>query len=191
MVFSFGFAPSSGFISRYALKMSDLDTGDFEDVKFEKVADIGNIGKYKLEATLPASEMNTYLNEYKDEMKRRKVSFPGFRPGKLPPFVMGDVRKYLVSYGLEMTLGQLCNYNSLVICDDTGAEVTGFGEDEFYSEIVKEDFRGFNFEQQRDAWKEGTDLSFTAEFCAKVEGGDENGAASATDTNAVDVEKIQ
>jgi hypothetical protein len=31
---------------------------------------------------------------------------------------------------------------------------------------LKEDFRGYGFEKQRDAWKEGTDFSFSAEFYA-------------------------
>jgi len=120
----------------------ELDTGDYENVKFTKVADIGSVSKYRLEATLSAAEMNVYLEEYKDEMKRRKVVFPGFRPGKLPPFVMGDVRRYLVCYGLENTIGQLCNYNSLVMCDEEGKEVDGFGEDELYKHIIHEDGSG-------------------------------------------------
>lgn len=57
-----------------------------------------------------------YLNEYQEEMKRRKVVFPGFRPGKLPPYVMGDVRRYLVCFGLETMIGQLCNNNRLEVC---------------------------------------------------------------------------
>ena len=28
------------------------------------------------------------------------------------------------------------------------------------------DFRGYSYEKQRDAWKEGTDFSFAAEFYA-------------------------
>ena len=124
----------------------ELDTGDYENVKFTKVADIGSVGKYRLEATLSAAEMNVYLEEYKDEMKRRKVVFPGFRPGKLPPFVMGDVRRYLVCYGLENTIGQMCNYNALMMCDEAGKEVEGFGEDELYKQIVTVDEHGRDFE---------------------------------------------
>ena len=41
-----------------------------------------------------------------------------------------------------------------------------FGEDEFYQKIVQDDIRG-DFEKQRDAWREGTDFSFTVEFPAK------------------------
>merc|ERR1711871_506124 len=119
-----------------------------------------------MEATLESKEMNVFLNEYKEEMKRRGVVFPGFRPGKLPPYVMGDVRRYLVSYGLENTIGQICNYNGLLICNEDGTDAA-FGEDEFYEKIVQKDFRGLDFEGQRDAWKEGTDFTFVVEFPAK------------------------
>ncbi len=147
--------------------MMDLDVGEYNNVKFEKVGDYDSngIGKYRMEATLESKEMNVFLNEYKEEMKRRGVVFPGFRPGKLPPFVMGDVRKYLVSYGLENTIGQICNYNGLLICNEDGSDAA-FGEDEFYQKIVQDDIRG-DFEKQRDAWREGTDFSFTVEFPAK------------------------
>lgn len=87
-------------------------------------------------------------------MKKRKVQFPGFRPGNLPPYVMVDVRKYIVCYGLESMLGELCNLNGLAMCNQDREEVA-FGEDAYYQEIFKEDFRGYDFEKQRDAWKEG------------------------------------
>ena len=41
-----------------------------------------------------------------------------------------------------------------------------FGQDEYYKQIFKEDFRGFDYEKQRDAWREGTDFSFACEFYA-------------------------
>jgi FKBP-type peptidyl-prolyl cis-trans isomerase (trigger factor) len=56
-----------------------------------------------------------YLGEYKEEIKKKKVVFPGFRPGKLPPYVMPDVRRYIVCYGLESLIGQLCNQNKLQV----------------------------------------------------------------------------
>ena len=120
---------SEAFLSRstiprnvnYALKMSsteevEMDVGEFEQAVFKKVADVGdNISKYTLEATIEKAALNSYLLEYKEEMKRRKVLFPGFRAGKLPPYVMPDVRKYLVCYGLETLIGQLCNGNGLKV----------------------------------------------------------------------------
>jgi hypothetical protein len=104
----------------FAIRMStvevEMETGDFEQASFKKVAIVkDNIAKYTLEAIIEKSSMNSYLLEYKEEMKRRKVLFPGFRAGKLPPYVMGDVRKYLVCYGLETLIGQLCNGNGLKV----------------------------------------------------------------------------
>lgn len=171
-----------------------LDVGEYENVKFEEVGTFSSdVLKFRLEATLAKSDMNVFLNEYKDEMKRRGVVFPGFRPGKLPPYVMGDVRKYLVSYGLENTIGQLCNFNGLMICGEDGGEVA-FGEDEFYKEIIKEDFRGFDFEAQRDAWREGTDFSFIAEFPAKKDDastGSDDAPIAEESSSVVDAEVVE
>ena len=103
-----------------SLKMSttdiEMDVGEFEQAVFKKTAVVkDNVGKYTLEATIEKAALNSYLLEYKEEMKRRKVLFPGFRAGKLPPYVMPDVRKYLVCYGLETLIGQLCNGNGLKV----------------------------------------------------------------------------
>lgn len=99
--------------------LSTLDVGDFQNVVFTKTDHIGkynDIGKYMLDATVTASEMNSFLDEYKEEMMDRKVIFPGFRPGKIPPSAMIDIRKYLVSHCIETIIGQLCNINGLVVC---------------------------------------------------------------------------
>lgn len=99
-----------------ALHLKDLKTGDFENVKFTLVNAIeSNFGLFAVDATIKARDMNEFLKEYKDEMKRRKVVFPGFRTGVLPPYVMGDIRRYLVCYGLETLLGQLGNLNGLKV----------------------------------------------------------------------------
>jgi hypothetical protein len=90
----------------------------------------------------------------------------GFRAGTLPPYVMPDVRKYIVSYGLETIFGQLCNINGLEMCSEDGDKVA-FGQDAYYADIIMPDFRGYSFEKQRDSWREGTDFSFLAEFVAK------------------------
>ena len=168
----------------------ELDIGDLENVVFKKASAVtSTIGKYTLEATVPTAALNSYLDEYKEEMKRRKVTFPGFRHGKLPPYVMGDVRKYLVCYGLETMLGTLCNNNALKLCTETGEDVP-FGEDAYYEEIIKEDFRGYDFQKQRDTWREGTPFKFQAEFYCLEEGdsssGDEDSSSSSViDTTAV------
>ena len=74
-----------------------------------KISDVSyGVSKYRFTGELTKASLDSYLDEYKEEMKRRKVRFPGFRPGKMPPYVMGDVRKYIVSYGLEIAHAQLC-----------------------------------------------------------------------------------
>ena len=41
-----------------------------------------------------------------------------------------------------------------------------FGSDEFYESVIEDSPTGKSFVQQRDAWKEGQDFSFTANFYA-------------------------
>jgi hypothetical protein len=93
-----------------------LNIGDFESVAFtlEEIID-NNFGRFSVDATIKAKDMNVMLNEYKAEMKKRKVVFPGFRTGVLPPYVMGDIRRYIVCYGLETLLGKLGNLNGLQV----------------------------------------------------------------------------
>jgi hypothetical protein len=173
-----------------------LQTGDFENVKFSKLSTSpSGPSRFGLSAVITKADMNSFLNEYKEEMKRRKVVFPGFRAGKLPPYVMGDVRKYLVCFGLETMLGQLCNLNKLQMCSEEGGEVA-FGEDKYYDEIIQKDFRGFDFAKQRDSWREGTDFSFACEFWAlseeeeeeKEEGGGDKAVVAG---KVVDTEEVK
>lgn len=42
-----------------------------------------------------------------------------------------------------------------------------FGEDNYYEQIVLEDFRGYDFIKQRESWREGTDFTFKAMFYAE------------------------
>jgi hypothetical protein len=74
------------------------------------------------------------------------------------------------------------------MCSEAGENVP-FGEDAYYEQIVAKDFRDYDFQKQREAWREGTDFSFKAEFFAEA---DEAPAAEETvvDTEAkvVDVE---
>lgn len=145
----------------------ELDLGGIENMEFTRLTRISpTIAKYRLEGFIKSKECNSYLEEYKAEMKRRKVKFPGFRVGFLPPFAMTDVRRYIVSYGLELNLGTLCNTNSLIMCTENGEDVP-FGQDEYYTDIFINDSEGNNFMTQRDAWREGTDFKFAVEFFAK------------------------
>ena len=45
-----------------------------------------------------------------------------------------------------------------------------FGEDDYYEQIVVQDFRGYDFQKQRESWREGTDFTFKAQFFAEAEG---------------------
>lgn len=93
-----------------------LNIGDFENVVFTLGETIeSNFGRFSVDATIKAKDMNVFLNEYKAELKQRKVVFPGFRVGVLPPYVMGDIRRYIVCYGLETLLGKLGNLNGLKV----------------------------------------------------------------------------
>ena len=95
-----------------------MDIGEFEHVKFDKLNTLNNqISKYRITGTIKPKDSNVYLNDYKNEIKSRNVVFPGFRPGKLPPYVMADVRRYIVCFGLESLLGQLCNLNNIMVSD--------------------------------------------------------------------------
>jgi hypothetical protein len=67
------------------------------------------------------------------------------------------------------------------MCTESGDDVP-FGEDAYYEQIIVKDFRDYDFQKQRDAWREGTDFTFKAEFYAEAE------AAAAEDSNVVDTE---
>lgn len=94
----------------------ELDVGEVENIKFTKIGEMGSdLNKYRIEGTIKSKQLNVYLEQYKDEMRSRKVIFPGFRPGKLPPYVMPDIRKYIISFGLETIFVELCNLNNLIV----------------------------------------------------------------------------
>jgi hypothetical protein len=48
-----------------------------------------------------------------------------------------------------------------------------FGEEVYYGTIIQKDAKGLDYFQQRDAWREGTDFSFAAEFYAKIASAEE------------------
>lgn len=51
----------------------DMKLGDFEGVKFRRESGNKQLGKYSIEATIKKADMNSFLEEYKGEMARRKV----------------------------------------------------------------------------------------------------------------------
>lgn len=103
---------------------TELDVGTLKNTAFKLVEKLSeDLGKFNVDTTITSKEMNSFLDDYKEELSRRKVKFPGFRPGKIPPYAMTDVRKYLVSYALETTLGQLCNLNNLQVCSNSSPPI--------------------------------------------------------------------
>ena len=65
------------------LSAQQLDVGEF-NADFAQIDSVANsIGKFRLQATIKSKELNSYLDEYKAELKKRKVAFPGFRPGNV------------------------------------------------------------------------------------------------------------
>ena len=73
------------------------------------------------------------------------------------------------------------------MCTENGDQVP-FGEDGFYEQIIVDDYRGYNFTQQQGTWREGTDLTFVAEFFAK-KGEDDNSDGFAS-SDAIDAEMV-
>lgn len=148
---------------------TQLELGEVENVVFTlEESGKNNVNKYKIVGSLKPRETNAYLTDYKAEISKRGVVFPGFRAGKLPPYVMGDVRRYIVCFGIETVLRDLCNANALQVCSEQGEEVTTLGEDSFFETICQDTASGKKFAAQRDSWKEGTDFDFTAVFWARV-----------------------
>ena len=60
------------------LASSALEIGEFENVQFTVEESVSStIKKYKVVSTIKPKDTNLYLNEYKEEIKRRGVVFPG------------------------------------------------------------------------------------------------------------------
>ena len=168
-----------------------LEVGEVENVVFT-LEETGkdNVNKYKVVGSLKPRETNAYLIDYKAEISKRGVVFPGFRAGKLPPYVMGDVRRYIVCFGIETVLRELCNANSLQVCDEKGEEIN-LGEDAFFEAIIQDTTSGKKFAAQRDSWKEGTDFDFTGVFWARVFEDEEEEEVDAGPVKVVDTEVIE
>jgi hypothetical protein len=55
-----------------------LDIGEFENVQFTLKESLPNrVNKYQVIAVLKPKDTNGYLNDYKEEIKKRGVIFPG------------------------------------------------------------------------------------------------------------------
>jgi hypothetical protein len=152
-------------------KVKELDISEVDGVSlFKQIAEVKkNTGKYRIEGVITKEVSNEYLEEYKQEMIRRKVSFPGFRVGKLPPYVMTDVRKYLISFGLENVLTTLMNNNMLRAVDENCQELpnSALADDNYFQQIIQEDDDGRDYLTVRDSWREGADFSYAIELFAE------------------------
>jgi len=100
---------------------------------------------------------------------------------------MGDVRRYIVCFGIETVLRDLCNANSLQVCSEKGEEIM-LGEDAFFESIIQDTASGKKFAAQRDSWKEGTDFDFTGIFWARVfeDETEEDGPVKVIDTETIE-----
>lgn len=179
----------------YSTVLKELDVGEVEGTEFNQIESLAaDLGKFRLKTTLDASDLNDVLDEYKGELKKRKFSFPGFRPGKIPPYAMGDVRNYIISFGLETVIGKLCNMNGLQLCNEDRSEVT-FGSDDYYKQIIQDDANGNDFLTQRGEWREGNDITFTAEFFAEIDAdaaeSSESEDAAGYDEDIIDVSAVE
>lgn len=93
-----------------------LKIGELRDVKFERLQSIrDDFAKYRLECTISEEQLDYHLQSYMKEVQKRKVSFKGFRVGKIPPDAMRDVRRFVVDYGVELTLKEICAVNGLTV----------------------------------------------------------------------------
>jgi hypothetical protein len=70
-------------------------------------------GKYRADGHVCYKDLYGYIREYKDEMKRKRVIIPGFRPGVVPAHAMPEIRSFVVNYAVENVLKNLCNVNEL------------------------------------------------------------------------------
>lgn len=108
--------PSTAVTTTTALQVvKELKNGD-TGAKLVQLDELSNnVGKFQLEATLEAQMLNDILKMYKEELVKKKVKFPGFRPGNIPPSAMPDIKRYIVSFALETMLGELCNLNAIKV----------------------------------------------------------------------------
>jgi hypothetical protein len=104
---------------RFRLKatMSALSIGDLENVAITRIdsSEDSSFGKFRINGIVTKREMNSFIREYKEEMKRKGVIIPGFRPGNVPPHAMQEIREFVVSHALETLLGEMCNVNGLMV----------------------------------------------------------------------------
>ncbi len=76
------------------------------------------LGKFRLDATIPAATMQKNLDDYIQEAMRQtkgRALHNGWRNGVIPPYAMKDIVGVLVSFLLEPMIGELCHANNLEV----------------------------------------------------------------------------
>ena len=76
------------------------------------------VGKFRLDATIPAAIMQKNLDDYIQEALRQtkgRALYNGWRNGVIPPYAMKDIVNVLVSFLLEPMIGELCHANNLEV----------------------------------------------------------------------------
>lgn len=97
------------------LKHNILPTADHVAIHTVDHNHVRGLGKYRVSGHIPSNELDEYIRDYKDELKRRRVIIPGFRPGVVPPHAMQEVRHFAVDHALTKLLGTLCSVNELKV----------------------------------------------------------------------------
>jgi hypothetical protein len=78
LAFVTSFKPIRQRLSIVRLYAKLLETGDVKDVTVTLEDQLAkDINKYKIEGKIPIVDSDNYVNEYKEEIKRRGVIFPG------------------------------------------------------------------------------------------------------------------
>lgn len=94
-----------------------LSTGGLENIEFIKLdsSNEPDFGKYRVSGLITSRQLNILIRDYKEEMKRKRIILPGFRPGKVPPYAMPEIRSFVINYALEQVLQGICNANNLLV----------------------------------------------------------------------------
>lgn len=73
-----GFVRTGSRFFKLATSLKELNVDDFEGAQFTEIQTVNDvISKFKLAASVPISQMDSYLAEYKGELKKRGIKFPG------------------------------------------------------------------------------------------------------------------
>jgi hypothetical protein len=96
------------------LKCTLLTVGDNVQISQLHSGSAG-CGKYRTNGYVCYKDLYGYIREYKEEMKRKRVIIPVFRPGVVPAHAMPEIRSFVVNYALENVLKNLCNVNELMV----------------------------------------------------------------------------